>query len=274
MRVNFFVMFPAGADARACRSSYICAFRAPPRSRASTAALSREFPNITNVDVSASIAQVQGVLDQVIRAVEFLFTFTLAAGPGGAVRGRHGHARGACARVRAHARDGRAGLAAARRCSAPSCWAWARWRACWPRRGAVAVGWALARYAFQFDWNPSPWVPLAGRLPGALLALAGGLVGAARRAAPARGGDAAPGSCRLRSGARWPHDRGLDRPPDSAKDLLRRPRCGDLEASQDPASVRQRMSALTQHLRDQRGGRARSHRARDPRRCRRLASPR
>ena len=39
---------------------------------------------------------------------------------------------------------------------------------------AVAVGWALARYAFEFDWNPAPWVPLAGTVVGALLALAAG----------------------------------------------------------------------------------------------------
>jgi putative ABC transport system permease protein len=40
----------------------------------------RAFPNVTNVDMSATINQVQGVLDKVIRAVEFLFGFTLAAG--------------------------------------------------------------------------------------------------------------------------------------------------------------------------------------------------
>ena len=40
-------------------------------------ALSRRFHNITNVDVSASVAQIRG-LDQVI-TVRFLFGFTLAA---------------------------------------------------------------------------------------------------------------------------------------------------------------------------------------------------
>jgi putative ABC transport system permease protein len=39
---------------------------------------------------------------------------------------------------------------------------------------AMAVGWALARYAFEFTWSPSPWVPLAGSAAGALLALAAG----------------------------------------------------------------------------------------------------
>jgi putative ABC transport system permease protein len=39
---------------------------------------------------------------------------------------------------------------------------------------AMIVGWALARYAFEFQWTASPWVPLAGGVAGALLALAAG----------------------------------------------------------------------------------------------------
>ena len=39
---------------------------------------------------------------------------------------------------------------------------------------AMAVGWALAHYVFEFDWNPAPWVPLAGGAAGALLSLAAG----------------------------------------------------------------------------------------------------
>ena len=39
---------------------------------------------------------------------------------------------------------------------------------------AVLVGWALARYAFDFHWTASPWVPLAGAFAGALLAWAAG----------------------------------------------------------------------------------------------------
>jgi putative ABC transport system permease protein len=41
--------------------------------------LVRAFPNITSVDMSSTINQVQRVLDQVIRAVEFLFGFALLA---------------------------------------------------------------------------------------------------------------------------------------------------------------------------------------------------
>jgi putative ABC transport system permease protein len=36
------------------------------------------------------------------------------------------------------------------------------------------VGWLLARYAFEFSWNPALWVPAAGGVAGALLALAAG----------------------------------------------------------------------------------------------------
>ena len=42
--------------------------------------LAVRFPNLTLVDVSAQIAQVQGVMDQVAQAVQLLFVFTLAAG--------------------------------------------------------------------------------------------------------------------------------------------------------------------------------------------------
>jgi putative ABC transport system permease protein len=39
---------------------------------------------------------------------------------------------------------------------------------------AMVLGWALARFAFQFAWTPSPWVPLIGTAAGALLALMAG----------------------------------------------------------------------------------------------------
>ena len=36
------------------------------------------------------------------------------------------------------------------------------------------MGWALARYVFEFDWTVQLWVPLAGALAGAVLALTAG----------------------------------------------------------------------------------------------------
>ena len=39
---------------------------------------------------------------------------------------------------------------------------------------AMAVGWGLAKYAFQFSWQPPLLVPLLGSLSGGVLALAAG----------------------------------------------------------------------------------------------------
>jgi putative ABC transport system permease protein len=171
MRVNFFVLFPR-AQMPGVPVSYISAFRAPATGGFDNA-LSREFPNITNVDVSASIGQVQRVLDQVIRAVEFLFGFTLAAGLV-VLFAAVSATREARAREYALMRAMGAGsqlLARVQRAELLGVGALAGLLA---SVASGAVGWALARYAFEFNWSPSPWVPLAGTAAGALLALAAG----------------------------------------------------------------------------------------------------
>ncbi|MEO5771541.1 MAG: FtsX-like permease family protein, partial [Burkholderiaceae bacterium] len=81
MRVNFFVMFP-NAELPGLPATTIAAFRAPAASAVAGQpsfdnTLARDYPHVTTIDVSAQIGQVQRVLDQVIRAVEFLFAFTL-----------------------------------------------------------------------------------------------------------------------------------------------------------------------------------------------------
>ena len=78
MRANFFAMYPV-SNLPKVPATYMSAFRAPPAPGFDNA-LVRRFPNITTVDMTSTIAQVQRVLDQVIGAIEFLFAFTLAAG--------------------------------------------------------------------------------------------------------------------------------------------------------------------------------------------------
>ena len=183
MRVNFFVLFPRAAMPE-LPISYISAFHAPPAVRASVPGtvkgalsfdnqLSRDFPNITSIDVSASIGQVQRVLDQVVRAVEFLFGFTLLAGLvvlfSAITATRDVRAR-EFAIMRALGASGRL-LGQVQRAELLGVGALAGLLA---SIAAVAVGWLLARYAFEFTWNPSPWVPLVGMVAGALLALAAG----------------------------------------------------------------------------------------------------
>lgn len=176
MRVNFFVLFPTADLPEELPATYIAAFRAPPAQPGAPGfdnALSRAFPNITNVDVSASIAQVQRVLDQVIRAVEFLFGFTLATGLvvlfAAVTATREQRAR-EFAVMRALGAGG-ALLARVQRAELLGVGALAGVLA---SVAALAVGWALARYAFEFTWSAPLWVPLAGGAAGALLALAAG----------------------------------------------------------------------------------------------------
>ena len=171
MRVNFFVMFPS-ATMPDLPATTIAAFRAPEQPGFDNA-LARDFPNITTVDISAQIGQVQRVLDQVIRAVEFLFAFTLAAGLvvlfAAVSATREARAR-EFAVMRALGAS-RTLLAQVQRAELLGVGALAGLLA---SVAAMVVGWALARYAFEFTWTASPWVPLAGAAAGALLALAAG----------------------------------------------------------------------------------------------------
>ena len=177
MRVNFFVMFP-NAELPGLPATTIAAFRAPATPPAAGQpsfdnTLARDYPNVTTVDVSAQIGQVQRVLDQVIRAVEFLFSFTLAAGLvvlfAAVTATREARTR-EFAVMRALGAGSRL-LAQVQRAELLGVGALAGVLA---SLAAMAVGWSLARYVFEFQWTASWWVPLAGGAAGALLALAAG----------------------------------------------------------------------------------------------------
>lgn len=171
MRVNFFVMTPV-AQAPDWPVTYISAFQVKDEGRLDRV-LVASYPNITLVDVSQSLAQVQRVLDQVISAVEFLFVFTLAAGLlvllTGLWSSRERRASDwavmrALGASRKHLQQVQTrelllvgvlagGLAAV---------------------AALAIGGALASQVFEFPWQPPWWGPLAGAAVGAaLVSLAG-----------------------------------------------------------------------------------------------------
>jgi putative ABC transport system permease protein len=175
MRANFFVIINPAAMANAPQT-FMTAFHAPPGAAALSNTLAREYPNLTVIDVSGIVRQIQEVLDQVAAAVEFLFLFTLASGVlvlYAALMGSQSErtreagllrALGATRRQLAQAQriefvlvGGLAGLLAA--------------------SGAAALGWALATYQFKFPWTFEPGVWLAGLVVGAACALAGGWLG-------------------------------------------------------------------------------------------------
>jgi putative ABC transport system permease protein len=175
LRANFFVILPSRLLAEQPKS-YITAFHLPAAKGSLATELVREMPNLTVLDTSAIFRQVQAVLDQVIAAIEFLFLFTLAAGvlvlyaalaasfdervrEAGLLR-----ALGASRQQLSRAQTaemiclgGLAGLLAA--------------------GAAAAVGWALARFAFEFEYTVAPWVFVLGIGGGVACALAGGWLG-------------------------------------------------------------------------------------------------
>ncbi|CAM8666503.1 COG3127 Predicted ABC-type transport system involved in lysophospholipase L1 biosynthesis, permease component [Comamonadaceae bacterium] len=171
MRANFFVMFPV-STLKDVPSTYMGAFKAP-ETKGFDNGLVRQFPNITNVDMTSTINQVQRVLDQVIRAVEFLFGFTLAAGLvvlfAAVTATREDRAR-EFAIMRAVGAGSNL-LRQVQRTELAGVGLLAGFLA---SIVAAVVGWALARFVFEFDWTVQLWVPLVGALAGAVLALAAG----------------------------------------------------------------------------------------------------
>ncbi|APW37096.1 ABC transporter permease [Rhodoferax koreense] len=171
MHANFFVIYPV-STLPDVPVTYMTAFRAPD-TKGFDNSLVRAFPNVTNVDLSTALAQVQRVLDQVIRAVEFLFGFTLAAGLvvlfAAITATREQRAR-EFAIMRALGAPA-ALLRQVQRAELAGVGLLAGFLA---SLAAVAVGWALARFVFDFAWTSSLWVPVLGALAGAVLALAAG----------------------------------------------------------------------------------------------------
>ncbi|MDH1255623.1 ABC transporter permease [Comamonas thiooxydans] len=167
MRANFFVIYPV-QHLENVAVTYLAAYRAPDI-KGFDNALVNEFPNITNVDLSSTLAQVQQVMDQVIRAVEFLFGFTLVAGLVvlfASVTGtREERAREYAIMRAVGARSGL--LQQVQSAELAGVGLMAGFLASCV---ALAVGWALARWVFDFEWSVLWWVPLVGALAGALLA--------------------------------------------------------------------------------------------------------
>ena len=176
MHVNFFALYPIASLGDDLAVTYITAYRSPARVPGEPSLdyrLLQDYPNITQVDTDSTLQQVQSVLDKVIRAVELLFGFGLAAGVlvlfATVASTREERAREFAIMRALGARS--ALLQRVQNAELLVTGALAGWLA-----GGVALGisWVLARYVFEFDWTLAWWVLPATAAAGALLAWAAG----------------------------------------------------------------------------------------------------
>ncbi|MET0320668.1 MAG: FtsX-like permease family protein [Duganella sp.] len=175
MRVNFFVIINPAALTDVSQS-WITAFHLPGQQGPVMNGLTRDFPNLTVVDVGGLLRQVQAVLDQVVTAIEFLFIFTLASGLlvlYAALMGSQDERTRESGLLRALGATRRQ-LSQAQLIEFTLVGALAGVLAA---TGAAVMGWALATYQFKFAWTFSPSVWMVGLVAGAVCAIAGGWLG-------------------------------------------------------------------------------------------------
>ncbi|MEY2633762.1 MAG: hypothetical protein RIR00_2416 [Pseudomonadota bacterium] len=169
LRANFFVLTPPGV-LDTLPANYLTSFYLPPERASFTNALVRDFPNLTVVDTAALIQQLNELIGQVARAIEFVFLFTLAAGLlvlYAALLAVLDERRREIALLRA--------LGASRRQVRASLYA--EIAALGGTAGLIAaaatalVGQVLAHKAFELDLPPQVWLLPAATLLGAALSL-------------------------------------------------------------------------------------------------------
>ena len=172
MRVNFFVIAGPGM-LESFPASYITSFYLPATQMDFANRLVAAFPNFTVIDVAAVISQIQGMVDQLIAAVQFVFGFAVVAGVivlFGALQSTHDErekemailrtlgARNAQLRAALLAEFAVLGLVAGGLAGV----------------GASGIGWALGHFVFKLPYVPDLLPVLAGALAGvAVVTLAG-----------------------------------------------------------------------------------------------------
>ena len=164
MRPNFFFVTTPGA-LQNFPASYMSTFRLGTADPGFGARLTQAFPNLTVIDVSAVMRQVNGVLDQVIRAVEFVFLFAMVAGVlvlYAALLSTQDERLQEAALMRALGAS-RAQVAGAQRAEFLALGLVAGVLA---SAGASAIGYVLAERVFQFPWQFNAAIWLAGPAAG------------------------------------------------------------------------------------------------------------
>jgi len=178
MRVNFFVIAPP-AVLEEFPTSYITSFHLPRDRDLFINQLVAAFPNITVIDVAAVLKQFQGVIDQLARAVQFVFAFALLAGLTvlfAALEATHDERAYELAVMRTlGARNSQ--LRAALSAEFISLGAVAGFLG---GGGATVIGWVLAEYVFKLPYQPGLLTPLLGLAVGVAGVTLAGLAGTTR----------------------------------------------------------------------------------------------
>ncbi len=171
-RVNFFAVFPPGT-LDAMPTTYIAAVRVPAADAAWLTPFLRSFPNVLVIDVGEILHQVQSIIEQVARAVEFVFLFTLLAGVlvlEAAIAVTQDERRYDAAILRTLGASQRQ-LAAAQVTEFLAIGGLAGVLAA---AGATIIGYVLAGRVFQIPFHSNPWVWAIGIVGGAVgVAVAG-----------------------------------------------------------------------------------------------------
>lgn len=178
MRVNFFVVTPPGV-LEPFPTSYITSFHLPQEKAGFVGELVAAHPNLTVIDVASILRQFQSVMDQLARAVQFVFAFSLVAGLAvlfAALESTHDEREYEIAVLRtlgARNRQLRAALAAEFAALGAIAGVVAG-------VGSAAISWLLGRFVFQIPYEPAWLVLPAGVIMGVLGITLAGLAGTAR----------------------------------------------------------------------------------------------
>jgi putative ABC transport system permease protein len=177
-RVNFFVVAPPGVLEK-FPASYVTSLHLPAQRSVLMDDLVRRFPNLLVIDVAAILAQVQRMMDQVVRAIEFVFLFSIAAGLlvlFAALGSTHDEREFDAAVMRTLGASSRQ-LRAVQAAEFALIGALAGLLAA---VGATAIGYVLADKVLNLPYAINPWVWLAGMLIGAAGVTVAGLLGTAK----------------------------------------------------------------------------------------------
>jgi putative ABC transport system permease protein len=177
-RVNFFVVAPPGVLEK-FPASYVTSLHLPATRSVMMDDLVKRFPNLLVIDVAAILSQVQRMMDQVVKAIEFVFLFSIVAGLlvlFAALGSTHDEREFDAAVMRTLGASSRQ-LRAVQAAEFALIGALAGLLAA---VGATAIGYVLADKVLNLPYTINPWICLAGLLVGSAGVTVAGLLGTAK----------------------------------------------------------------------------------------------